>query len=114
MALADFHCRDVSGVIRWRGAIHVCDGMSHIRRLVVCVAVSYKLRMPRWRAAQHSEDIMNQIDRAIEALIPIPAVAELKATDERKLLELGEWLARWTHEIDTELRIRYAATQGRA
>ena len=52
---------------------------------------------------------MNQIDRALEAMIPIPSLDELKGTDERKLLQMIDWLARWTHEIDNELRIRHAA-----
>jgi hypothetical protein len=50
---------------------------------------------------------MNQIDRAIDALIPIPALAELKAADEQKLLQLIDWLGRWTQEIDSELRLRH-------
>ena len=50
---------------------------------------------------------MNQIDRAIDSLIPIPALAELKSTDEQKLLQLIDWLGRWTHEIDGELRARH-------
>ena len=52
---------------------------------------------------------MNQIDTAINALIPIPAVDELKMTDQEKLLQMIDWLSRWTHEIDTELRLRYSA-----
>jgi len=52
---------------------------------------------------------MNQIDTAINALIPIPALDELKATDEQKLLELFDWLGRWSREIDSELRARHTA-----
>ena len=52
---------------------------------------------------------MNQIDTALYALIPIPSLDELKAADEHKLLQMIDWIARWTHEIDGELRIRHAA-----
>lgn len=52
---------------------------------------------------------MNQIDRALDALIPIPSLDELKATDEQKLLQMIDWMGRWTHEIDGELKARYAA-----
>ncbi len=52
---------------------------------------------------------MKQIDTALNALIPIPSLDELKATDQNKLLQMIDWLGRWTHEIDTELRIRRAA-----
>lgn len=56
---------------------------------------------------------MNQINTALNALIPIPALDELKAADEQKLLELIDWLGRWTHEIDGELKARFAATKAR-
>ncbi len=52
---------------------------------------------------------MNQIDTALNALIPIPALDELKATDQEKLLQLMDWLGRWSREIDGELRIRHSA-----
>ena len=48
-----------------------------------------------------------QIETALNALIPIPALDELKATDQAKLLEMIDWLGRWTREIDSELKIRY-------
>lgn len=63
-------------------------------------------RSPAFRERQ-----MNQIDRALKALIPIPALDELKATDEQKLLQMIDWLGRWTHEIEGELRARHAAAK---
>ena len=57
---------------------------------------------------------MDQIDTALNALIPIPSVGELKAADQDKLLQMIDWLGRWTHEIDTELRLRYHAAKDSA
>lgn len=50
---------------------------------------------------------MTHIDRAIDALIPIPPVDELKAADEATLLKLNDWLGHWAREVDSELRLRY-------
>jgi hypothetical protein len=49
---------------------------------------------------------MNQIDKAIDALIPIPSMDELQAADEQKLLRALEWVGRWYRELDAELKAR--------
>jgi hypothetical protein len=48
---------------------------------------------------------MSTIDKALAALTPIPT-EHLRSADRKKLLEISEQLARWTREVDTELRLR--------
>ncbi len=50
------------------------------------------------------------LDGALNALIPIPSVADLRAADEKRLLELLDWLGRWSR-LEQELAALSSPTQ---
>ena len=49
-----------------------------------------------------------RIEEAMTALIPVLSLEELKAANQDQLLQLLDWLGRWFHEIDFELKARYS------